>query len=339
MRLAALAALLGAPATTLAQDVSAIPDAFTDDQCSSWLGGMLAADSDGSGGLSGSEFASFLSGIEEPPYLKQYFDGLIPDGATEYSQLPWMFQVVHASLACRCHDLGLGEGCCASDEAEVPLAGFAPKEDGEEEGPLAATWKEYRSDLCAQVAAAFDKTVDTPSPTPPPTGSPTPSPTGDPTASPVVPADPLPNKPDPVREVTLRIVGSTADYSSSFGSDLTLRTVYYLNAEDVANNVDDNQVLSQFTAGLSSLAADAAGDLGISLGRRRAMLRGAAEEEGGRALVFGKSDLDIANEETGSRAMQTQSARVPSPEAEGALVEVRDVGEFSASTYFADAEK
>ena len=122
MRLAALAALLGAPATTLAQDdaaetgdaggtadVSAIPDAFTDDQCSSWLGGMLAADADGSGGLSGSEFASFLSGIEEPPYLKQYFDGLIPDGATEYSQLPWMFQVVHASLACRCHDLGLGE--------------------------------------------------------------------------------------------------------------------------------------------------------------------------------------------------------------------------------------
>lgn len=345
MPLAALAGLLAAPA--LAQDAgppAATPDAgdtisdtvgdtvsdgtggdalaesalHTPGQCDAWLGGMLAADADGSGGLSGSEFASFLGGIEEPPYLKEYFGGLLADGKG-YGDLPWVFQVAFVGLACRCQDLGMGDGCCASDGAEVPLAGLAPpvnttnSTDSANSTEPTGVEKGYRADLCAQVAYSLDKAVDTPSPTPPPTASPTNSPTAGPTASPAGTtaspvAAPGKAKAGPSPGAVLRVTGSTADRSSSDG------IVYYVNAEDVTEKVQENKVLVDLGAGLASLAADA---LPSARGGGRAL-------RGGGTRTFGMSDADIAAG-GGSRGMQGTSA----PGGRVSDIQVRDVGELS----------
>ena len=303
-QLAALAGLLAAP--SCAQDAVVSSANPTTAQCDAWIAGMLDADADGSGGLSGSEFASFLGGIEEPPYLKRYFDGLLPDGAG-YGDLPWMFQVIFQGLACRCHDLGMGEGCCESDGAEVPLAGLASPPgtakgaDVPEPEPIV---KDFRSDLCAQVAYSLDRAVGTPSPTPGPTSSPTASPTSGPTSSTSSPAAGSSGAAsDPA--ATLRVAGSTADYTSADS------VVYYIDAGDVADNKDDNQVLSQFSAALRSLSTETAGDIGVALGRRRAL-------RGGTDPAFGKSDLDIANEEAEKMRIMQE---------EGGAVEVADIGE------------
>ena len=114
-------------------------------RCAAWVAGMLAADADG-GGLSEEEFQLFLARIEEPPHVAAYLAG-----RKTYGALPWQLKAAHKALACRCQDLGGGEGCCEG-RAEIPLAGL--REEGGGDATTAA-WGEFRTDLCGQLAAIF----------------------------------------------------------------------------------------------------------------------------------------------------------------------------------------
>jgi len=76
---------------------------YTEAQCDAWLDGLFNEDGDGSSGLSEEEFYAFLSGLSSPPYVQEYFTQ-----HASFGELPWLFKVVHKSLACRCEDLGLG---------------------------------------------------------------------------------------------------------------------------------------------------------------------------------------------------------------------------------------
>ena len=78
---------------------------YTEAECDAWLSGMIAKDGDGSSGLSEEEFHASVAGV----------------AGSSFEELPWLFNVVHKSLACRCKDLGLGDGCCEGDLAEVSL--------------------------------------------------------------------------------------------------------------------------------------------------------------------------------------------------------------------------
>lgn len=66
--------------------------------------------------LSEEEFHAFVAGVAGPPDVSSFED------------LPWLFKVVHKvvhkSLACRCHDLRLGDGCCEGDLAVVSFLGL-----------------------------------------------------------------------------------------------------------------------------------------------------------------------------------------------------------------------
>ncbi|KAL7544138.1 hypothetical protein ACHAWF_007526 [Thalassiosira exigua] len=142
--------------------------AYTDEACARWLSGLLAADFDNSGGVSEAEFVTFLRTINEPPavanYLKQRTDGA-------YADLPWLLQLVHKTLACRCEDLGKGEGCCEGDEPEIPLdglgtdwrqsggAGGAGGPAGDMTPPQLQMAAEYRADACNLIDVVFQETV------------------------------------------------------------------------------------------------------------------------------------------------------------------------------------
>lgn len=144
---------------------------YTSTQCLQWLQGAFDADGDSSDGLSEAEFHSFLLTIEEPPYVKEYFSQ-----HEDYQSMPWMFKVVHKALACRCEDLGLGDGCCTGEDPEVKFIGL---KDDDEAGLSNLTEaqrgaaREYRADMCNSIAVVLDKFIPTPSPTVGPTQSPT----------------------------------------------------------------------------------------------------------------------------------------------------------------------
>lgn len=89
------------------EDASVAGTQYSEGRCQKWLAGALAADADGSDGLSEGEFHQFLSGIEEPAAVREYFAG-----KGSYGALHWTLQAAHKALACRCQDLGLGAGCC-----------------------------------------------------------------------------------------------------------------------------------------------------------------------------------------------------------------------------------
>ncbi|EJK43798.1 hypothetical protein THAOC_37724, partial [Thalassiosira oceanica] len=176
---------------------------YTEEECAEWLSSIVAEDADGSGGLGEEEFYDFLAGIEDPPYIKQYFAQF--DG---FGDLPWVFRVVHTSLSCHCQQLGKGENCCV-DDAEIGLDGFSESlgggpGKGPGKGPggqtsvaLRSDQEEYRDLVCQQISFVIAKSVPTPeptgspsesaspseSPTPPPTTSPATSPTTSPTTA------------------------------------------------------------------------------------------------------------------------------------------------------------
>ena len=325
----AVAALLCA-STSLAQDEATgeassappVPELYTDEQCDSWLSGILEADADGSAGLSEEEFASFLGGIEEPKYIKDYFDGLSPDDS--YAKLPWLLKVVHKSLACRCQDLGLGEDCCEFDGAEVPLPSLA----SELEDTAGDAAREYRADVCNQIAFVFDSVISTPSPVPAPAE--VEEPEGEETLPPAPEEEPAEEESESAEAddeepayVSLKVVGSTIDYSSFdyesaiFGTSEDL-VPDFLNAQEITDGADeDDSVLGQFMNGFGSLAVEVAGGMMVSPSRRWGETRGL------RARVFGKSDMDIAEEQF-DRVMEEEG------EVQDAAVEVNDIGELTS---------
>jgi len=153
---------------------------YTSDACQKWLDGVFAADTDGSNGLSAEEYHKFLQDIDDPPYVSQFFNI-----SNSYLELPWLFKVTHKALACRCQTLGLGDGCCTGEDAEIPFFGLRDEDLQSMTQAQQKVASEYKADMCNSVAAVFEEVV----PQPAPTGSPTLSlaPTTKPTESPVAP--------------------------------------------------------------------------------------------------------------------------------------------------------
>jgi len=135
---------------------------YSSEECNNWISALTAADSDSSNGLSSSEYFSFLSSIEEPPYIAEYFQEYSSFGA-----LPWVFRVVHKALACHCQKLGMGVGCCEGENAEVLMLGL---EDSATGSTSART--EYTDLFCQQIAYVLSKSIQSPAPTAAPTFTP-----------------------------------------------------------------------------------------------------------------------------------------------------------------------
>jgi hypothetical protein len=137
---------------TIENSVSPTPG--PDEDCDIWLALLVSSDVDSSYGISESEFHSFLSSIADPPYVAGYFEGI-----PSFSELPWVFKVVHKSLACQCKTLGMWEGCCEGDDAEIILLGL---EDGVMNGNTVtndAAQEEYRALVCQQIAYVLTKSI------------------------------------------------------------------------------------------------------------------------------------------------------------------------------------
>jgi len=168
-------ALITEPPTTgpTAPEIVQSPS-YTVEECNQWISTLISKDVDGSNGLSAPEYFSFLSGIEDPPYISEYFQEF-----DSFDQLPWVFRVVHKSLSCHCEKLGMGGGCCKGGNAQVQLLGLDT--DGKTRNSVE---EEYKDLFCQQISYVLTNSVRSPAPTSEPTQSPTKSPSFSPTASP-----------------------------------------------------------------------------------------------------------------------------------------------------------
>ena len=155
-------------ANATANDEIAVTPAPNPDgaDCDIWLGLLVSSDVDSSNGISESEYISFLSIIEDPPYVAEYFEDI-----PTFAELPWVFRVVHKSLACHCQQLGMGEGCCRGDDAAISLLGLpggdvVVNNDGTTVAARdAAAEEEYRTLICQQIAYVLAESVPVPSTT------------------------------------------------------------------------------------------------------------------------------------------------------------------------------
>ena len=250
---------------------------YTDDKCNVWLSLALSADTDSSNGLSEEEFYNFLTSISDPPFVSEYFDAY-----GDFKSLPWIFKVVHKTLACSCARLGLGEKCCEGNDAEVLLNGLDMNVPDEEK-----TFEElvYRDDVCQQMEHALERSVPVPSPTVGPTTGPTPdlttgstagpttvstgkasatSPvTTNPTSSPPSEPSPGPTPPPPSQGITIRVIGSVIDYSkydlAANSSTSREGLEPFIDAKDIMENFQDNGVLNDIIYGFDILAFEVVG--------------------------------------------------------------------------------
>ncbi|KAL3804542.1 hypothetical protein HJC23_002581 [Cyclotella cryptica] len=146
-------------AQTIIPDIAAANTTFNSDQCSYWLFTAQASDSDASGGLSPDEYYTFLTSIDDPPYIDKYFEGY-PD----FSSLPWKYRVLYKTMTCNCMRLGQGANCCTGPDAEAMF-----------DMPNNATV--YANLLCQQIQFLVSQVeepvqADVPLETPPPTPAP-----------------------------------------------------------------------------------------------------------------------------------------------------------------------
>lgn len=170
--------------TTQSAQTVAAPD-YEEEQCDSWISVLAASDGDASGGLSGEEYLTFLSGITDPPYVGAYFQDF-----SGYSQLPWTFRVIHKTLACHCEQLDMGPQCCKGAKAEVLVMGLGGDATAVVPTTRDTTQTEYRDMFCQHIAYALSRSVPSPAPTqdPAPIVVPVPEPVPEPvTPAPVTP--------------------------------------------------------------------------------------------------------------------------------------------------------
>lgn len=163
--------------TTVEEVVQQISPDYAPEDCNYWLSTLVAADIDQSDGLSEAEYHAFLSSIDDPPYISEYFTNY-----PTFEKLPWPFRIVHKSLSCHCEKLGYGKNCCKGDDAELLLQGL----DGENSNdPATALLEmEYKDLACQQISYVLERNIDSPAPTDSPTESPSKSPSSSPTVSP-----------------------------------------------------------------------------------------------------------------------------------------------------------
>lgn len=145
--------------------------------CDYWLSKLVAADEDQSDGLSEPEYHAFLSSLDDPPYIAEYFASY-----PSFEKLPWAFRIVHKSISCHCEKLGYGKNCCKGDDAELLLQGL----DGEysNDPDMFLLEMEYKDLACQQISYVLERNIKSPAPTDSPTESPSKSPSGSPTVSP-----------------------------------------------------------------------------------------------------------------------------------------------------------
>lgn len=170
--------------TTAEEEQTVTAPEYDEEQCDSWIKTLAAADADGSGGVSGVEYLTFLSGINNPPYVGDYFQD-----STDYSSLPWTFRVIHKTLSCHCQQLDMGPKCCEGDKAEVLILGLGDATQQTRD----TTQEEYRDMFCQHISYAVSRSVPSPAPTENPTYEPTPNPTVSTTPAP----SPSPVTPEP----------------------------------------------------------------------------------------------------------------------------------------------
>lgn len=182
--------------TNAIADATVSAPVYTPEECNGWINALISSDEDSSNGLSSSEYHSFLSSIEDPPYIAEFF------GSFEgFDDLPWVFRVVHKSLACHCEKLGLGQECCEGDNAEVLLLGLDDSMNGTTGNAME---QEYKDLFCQQISYVLTKAVPSPAPSAGPTASPSKSPSASPTTSPSLSLAPVvsPTTSSPVEEPT-----------------------------------------------------------------------------------------------------------------------------------------
>eukprot|EP00581_Thalassiosira_minuscula_P004316 CAMPEP_0183747744 /NCGR_PEP_ID=MMETSP0737-20130205/67411_1 /TAXON_ID=385413 /ORGANISM="Thalassiosira miniscula, Strain CCMP1093" /LENGTH=967 /DNA_ID=CAMNT_0025983461 /DNA_START=817 /DNA_END=3721 /DNA_ORIENTATION=- len=129
-------------------------DLYTPKECSSWISTLKSADKDFSDSVSESEYYSFLSSIQDPLYISEYFKSY-----AGFDELPWPFRVVHKSLSCHCEKLGFGDECCEGDSSEIVLIGLDTASTNNEMD------EEYTDLFCQQIAYVLARSVPKPPPT------------------------------------------------------------------------------------------------------------------------------------------------------------------------------
>lgn len=123
--------------------------------CNIFLNQLVSSDVDSSNGVSESEYHSFLVSIEDPTHVAQYFEDY-----PSFGSLPWVFRVVHKSLACHCQQLGLSDDCCKGKDAEISLLGLDDDVIGD--AAQISELEEYRVLVCQQIAFVLAKSVPNP---------------------------------------------------------------------------------------------------------------------------------------------------------------------------------
>ena len=150
-----LVATVRAAEVTTFIDVGPDVPALEAGDCNIFLNQLFSSDVDSSNGVSESEYHSFLVSIEDPTHVAQYFADY-----PSFGSLPWVFRVVHKSLACHCQQLGLGDDCCKGKDAEISLLGLDDDVTGD--AAQISELEEYRVLVCQQIAFVLAKSVPNP---------------------------------------------------------------------------------------------------------------------------------------------------------------------------------
>ena len=87
---------------------------YTSDQCTYWLFTAQSSDLDSSGGLSQDEYFAFLTSIEDPAHINDYFMQY-----QNFGDLPWEYKVIYKTMACNCMRSGQDANCCVGSDVEV----------------------------------------------------------------------------------------------------------------------------------------------------------------------------------------------------------------------------
>jgi hypothetical protein len=150
-RILSLSAILSSVSTQIHAQTPATSETgnatYATDQCTYWLTAAQSSDLDDSGGLSENEYYTFLTSIEDPPYINDYFQQY-----PNFNSLPWKYRVLYRTMLCNCMRMGEGAECCVGDNIEVMFDGTASESNGVSVARQSSVADGYEKLLCQQVA-------------------------------------------------------------------------------------------------------------------------------------------------------------------------------------------
>jgi hypothetical protein len=218
---------------------------YNPEQCTSWVSAAIASDTNqsASGGLSQSEFMTFLSNI---PQLQGYFNANMTFGT-----LPFEVQLAYPTLACWCEELGQGKDCCKGPDPKIDVSALLLEDD-----PLGVA-ASYKQDFCAFIGLVVmelsspppETTTTTMTTTVATTPASTVAATTITTTNPTAPTDPI----------TFTITGSVIDYSTYpytqiFDNTPPDKLPSYTTADDIKTNSESRQgVIGNLIQGFTAL--------------------------------------------------------------------------------------